>query len=87
MDHRWSGWPGAWCFDCGTEDAREICVATHDAGLTCVEGHYICEEGHVLQACPEHTNPPCPEPGSNQHNPYMRPRDESTGSKTTESKS
>ncbi len=25
--HRWSGWPGAHCLDCGTEDAREICLA------------------------------------------------------------
>jgi len=22
--HRWSGWPGAWCLDCGQEDPREL---------------------------------------------------------------
>lgn len=26
-DHRWSGWPGAYCLDCRAEDAREICAA------------------------------------------------------------
>jgi len=24
--HRWSGWPGAWCMDCGTEDKDEVCL-------------------------------------------------------------
>ena len=23
MSHRWSGWPGACCLDCGAEDAME----------------------------------------------------------------
>lgn len=26
-DHRWSGWPGAWCLDCGAADQREVCLA------------------------------------------------------------
>ena len=26
-EHRWNGWPGAICLDCGAEDKREICVA------------------------------------------------------------
>ena len=25
--HRWSGWPGAWCLDCGQEDGMEIALA------------------------------------------------------------
>ena len=25
--HRWSGWPGAWCFYCGCEDPREVALA------------------------------------------------------------
>ena len=25
--HRWSGWPGAYCMYCGTEDALEIAMA------------------------------------------------------------
>lgn len=24
--HRWSGWPGAFCLDCHTEDPMEICL-------------------------------------------------------------
>ena len=24
--HRWSGWPGAWCQDCGIEDKTEACL-------------------------------------------------------------
>lgn len=24
-EHRWSGWPGAYCMDCGAEDKREYC--------------------------------------------------------------
>jgi hypothetical protein len=26
-NHRWSGWPGAYCLDCGEEDKNEICLA------------------------------------------------------------
>ena len=25
--HRWSGWPGAWCLDCGCEDPNELKLA------------------------------------------------------------
>jgi len=25
-NHHWSGWPGAYCLDCGCEDAIEIAV-------------------------------------------------------------
>lgn len=53
--HRWSGWPGAWCLDCGTEDVSEICIA----------------DGHVLPCNrPECQNGPCPEPNSHRHDPY-----------------
>ena len=24
--HRWSGWPGAWCMDCGQPDKLEIAI-------------------------------------------------------------
>jgi len=56
--HRWSGWPGAICLDCGMEDQIEHCLAVHDTGLWCVEGHFMCDE-HPLNQCPEHVNPPC----------------------------
>jgi hypothetical protein len=25
--HRWSGWPGAWCLDCGISDPTEQGIA------------------------------------------------------------
>lgn len=28
-EHRWSGWPGAFCLRCGAEDKVEICVGEH----------------------------------------------------------
>lgn len=26
-DHRWNGWPGAVCMNCGIDDPRELCLA------------------------------------------------------------
>ncbi len=64
MEHRWSGWPGAWCLDCGAEDIRESCLAS-----TCGKDHdwkpYTIEP--TIPIC---ENTPCPEPGSNRHDPY-----------------
>lgn len=42
-EHRWSGWPGAYCLDCGAEDPREVALA---------DGRYteICDEdGTILE--------------------------------------
>lgn len=25
-EHWWSGWPGAWCMKCGSEDKVEVCL-------------------------------------------------------------
>lgn len=33
--HRWSGWPGAFCMYCGSEDVREICLSEGDHELEC----------------------------------------------------
>lgn len=54
-EHRWSGWPGAWCLDCGTGDMREACLAMHP------EHEIPCE------LC---VNNPCPWPGEGRFNPY-----------------
>lgn len=27
-DHRWSGWPGAYCLDCFADDDMEFCIGT-----------------------------------------------------------
>ena len=66
--HRWSGWPGAWCLDCGREDPYEQALA--DKRIDCdAYGHLmISPELHAeLQ-----TQMVCPEPGSKRHDPYAR---------------
>ncbi len=55
MKHRWSGWPGAWCLDCGQEDKREL----EDAGFS---KEQLDELTHLTEECPE--------PNSDRHNPY-----------------
>jgi hypothetical protein len=66
-EHRFSGYPGAWCLDCGQPDLREECIGAHPEAFG---GPETSENpmGYV-QHC---VNPPCPEPGSDRHNPYVR---------------
>jgi hypothetical protein len=60
MNHRWSGWPGAFCLDCGSEDKNEIALA----------------DGTIEPGGDEDDlNEPCTEPGSNRHNPYVSATD------------
>lgn len=54
-EHRWSGWPGAWCLDCGCEDPREVALAD---GV----------DPETLTVDPKQME--CTEPGSNRFNPY-----------------
>lgn len=69
--HNFSGYPGSWCLSCGQEDANEACVAEHNVLLFCVLGHELCLDlSHGRNVCQVHVNGPCPEPGSNRHNPY-----------------
>ena len=68
-DHRWSGWPGAWCLDCGQSDPYEQALAD---GLLDVD-----PERETLIVSPAleaelSAKLICPEPGSNRHNPYHR---------------
>lgn len=37
-EHRWSGWPGAYCLDCGAEDPREIAMADGNIFFDCIIG-------------------------------------------------
>ena len=70
--HRWSGWPGAWCLDCGCDDPYEIALA--DDVLEEVDDP-TSPMGFSYRV-PEHLKAEfdakmiCPEPGSNRHNPY-----------------
>ena len=66
MEHRWSGWPGAYCPDCGMEDPYEIALA---------EGNYIevpdssAPLGFHFEF-PNIINVKCPCPGSGDFDPY-----------------
>lgn len=71
--HRWSGWPGAWCLDCGQEDQNEICIGTHAPLLACIHGHELCmDRAHPPGFCDEHVNGPCLHPGEMLADPYAR---------------
>jgi len=56
-EHRWSGWPGAWCLDCGCEDPREIALALG----SCDENGRVNVDPKLLE---------CQEPGSKRCDPY-----------------
>jgi hypothetical protein len=66
--HRWSGWPGAWCLDCGMEDPIEQAIA---------DSNYIevpdksTEMGFRMEF-PSVKVAPCPHPGEGRYNPYRR---------------
>ena len=57
-EHRWSGWPGAWCLDCGCEDPREIALA---------DGR--CDADGKVEVDPKLME--CTEPGSRRFDPYV----------------
>lgn len=59
--HRWSGWPGAWCLDCGADDKLELGLA---------DGFGFDEDGNDAPMPEKYRNGPCPEPGSKRHDPY-----------------
>ena len=70
MSHRWSGWPGAWCLDCGDEDVFEHAMFCHECHLP-----YGPEDTHQeTRLCTVHaaTLRECPEPGSRRHDPYAK---------------
>jgi hypothetical protein len=56
-DHRWSGWPGAWCLDCGIEDPIERCASS----------------GHPLFCgLPDCKQTECKETNSHRYDPYYK---------------
>ena len=67
-DHRWSGWPGAWCLDCGTEDANEL----DEAGPPEQVHHRYSGVPHTAQPCGGCSRGPCPKRGAALHDPYSR---------------
>ena len=73
-EHRWSGWPGAWCLDCGVEDADELAIAGPPEEVH----HRYSDLTHTAQPCAGCSNGPCPKPGAGLHDPY-RSQGESHG--------
>ena len=61
--HRWSGWPGEWCLDCGAEDREELALA---------DGKYTEADDGSISISIEYANGPCPEPGRKRHDPYAK---------------
>ena len=82
IEHRWSGWPGAWCLDCGISDPYEDCLASHDVlDFVCKkcsehwpQGECLLGGPHDLAeiSCPEHLLTECIEPNSHNHDPYWK---------------
>lgn len=64
--HRWSGWPGAYCLDCGMEDQQEIAMA--DGILEPHTQQWSDEERYQKYLATVH----CPEPNSKRFDPYNR---------------
>lgn len=64
VGHRWSGWPGAWCLDCGQEDPAEQCLAAGPHLGSLLDGG--------PNVCPEHPPTQCSEQGSRRHDPYAQ---------------
>jgi hypothetical protein len=64
--HRWSGWPGAWCLDCGCDDPYEIALADDRLDWD-DEGNPVVSEELQAEIAPLLV---CPEPGSKRHDPY-----------------
>lgn len=64
--HRWSGWPGVWCLDCGCPDPLEQAIADGNTVWGYPEGvTAINPAQRHLYGSDE-----CPEPGSRRHDPY-----------------
>jgi hypothetical protein len=70
-EHRWSGWPGAWCLDCGVEDPHEEALAN---------GNYVevpdadTPMGFRF-AFPNLVTTPCPCAGEGRFDPYRKKED------------
>lgn len=50
--HRWSGWPGAWCLDCGCEDPREISICLGEHVPKDHPGWHDCKEANSRRCDP-----------------------------------
>ena len=69
--HRWSGWPGAWCLDCGVEDPYETALADGKIVFSDDMRRFWFTDPAEEERCKELLI--CKEPGSNRFNPYFHP--------------
>lgn len=67
MKHNWSGWPGAWCLNCGCDDPIEWALAVGDY----IEVDDDSEMGWHMEFPNLDPNEECPGP-LNGHNPYVK---------------
>ena len=75
FQHRWSGWPGAWCLDCGADDPFEVALAKGEWDT--VEDPATGETTGIVFKAPGAEERlkallVCPEPGSKRFDPYAR---------------
>ena len=64
--HRWSGWPGAWCLDCGASDPLEQSIPCPDCNITPEKPSAFCKSHQPVE---------CTEPGSGRYDPYKKKED------------
>lgn len=77
-NHRWSGWPGAWCLDCGCGDPIEDAVG--DPAFDAYEGKWDSPEDEDSWRARNRTGlAACPRPGSNVLTLYVPPEEPSAG--------
>lgn len=67
MRHKWSGWPGAWCLDCGVECLIEAAICCQACQI-----HLGPEDTFEEYLCSDHTQEACKHPGEDLANPYKR---------------
>lgn len=73
--HRFSGWPGAWCLDCGSPDPFEIALGRGHMDVTIDEstGEYngvVWTHPKLKKKFEQYTI--CKQHGANRFNPYDR---------------
>jgi hypothetical protein len=64
MKHRWSGWPSAYCIDCGVRDPLEAAIESGDYDPATRRWAAGSEGRYSFARCTER--------GSNRHHPFGR---------------
>lgn len=67
-EHRWSGWPGAYCLDCGGEHWLELALGCADCY---VPDPALNAHQQTITFCRDHEPYDCPCPGSKRHEPQQ----------------